>query len=267
VDDHTLVAEGYVAWRCPFAAGDPVEIRHGDFSPAGFTGTLKNVAVDDKRGEATLTFDRALPDRIDSDSILFNHRYGSRNVIIRNCYFHENRARGVLCNTADWLVEGNRFFHNQHAAMRLLADVGPSWSEGFGATDVTVRNNTFASANSEGATEGAVVEMSATSNGGITHYPLLQDIVLEDNVFREMTGFAVEARSFHDVVIQNNQIVNQEAAPIALRTRGSIRAEFGDGLWLEGNAWTTKAGLPTPDLSYDPETVKNVVCRGNRLGR
>jgi hypothetical protein len=59
--------------------------------------------------------------------------HASRNCIIRNRYFQENRARGVLCNPADWLVEGNRFFHNQHAAMLLVSDVGSSWSEGFGA--------------------------------------------------------------------------------------------------------------------------------------
>ena len=110
VDPHTLVAEHIVPWTCPYAQGDLVEIRNGDFSLTGFTGKLKAATPDYKHSEVTLVFENQLPSQVNPDAILFNHRYGSRNCIIRDCYFHENRARGVLCNTADWVVEGNRFF-------------------------------------------------------------------------------------------------------------------------------------------------------------
>jgi hypothetical protein len=265
VDAHTLVATNIVVWSCPYAAGDSVEIRNGDYSPTGFTGTLKTSTPDYKKKEVTLVFDEELPSRIGSDAIFFNHRYGSHNCIIRNCYFHENRARGVLCNTADWLIEGNRFFHNQHSAMLLIADVGPSWSEGFGARNVVVRNNQFESSNCFGAGDGAVVGLGATSNGDTTHYPLLENILFENNGFKEMTGPAIEARSFKNLVIRNNSIINLEKAPITLKMRGSICAEFGSGLWVEGNEWTTQKGIASSSLFYDADTTQKILCQGNHI--
>lgn len=265
VDAHTLVAERIVAWMCPYSPGDLIEIRNGDYSPTGYTGKLKGSKADYKNKEVTLVFEQELPARITSDAILFNHRYGSRNCIIRNCYFHENRARGVLCNTADWLIEGNRFFHNQHSAMLLIADVGPNWSEGFGARNVIIHNNQFDSSNCIGAGDGAVVGMSAISGGSTTPYPLLENILFENNVFKEMTGPAIEATSFKNLIIRNNRIINSQKSPIALKMRGSIRAEFGSVLWVEGNDWTTQKGIDPPNLFYDAGTTPKIVCQGNHL--
>jgi hypothetical protein len=265
VDAHTLVAEAIVPWMCPYAAGDIVEIRNGDYSPTGFKAKLKDAKPDYKTKETTLIFDQALPAAIASDAILFNHRYGSHNCIIQNCYFHENRARGVLCNTADWLIEGSRFFHNQHSAMLLIADVGSSWSEGFGAQNVIIRNNQFESSNCIGTGDGAMVSLSATSLGSITHYPLLENIIFDNNTFKEMTGPAIEARSFKNLVIRNNTFINNDKPPVALKMRGAILAELGKYLWVEGNNWTTKKGIDTPALFYDAETASKIVCESNHL--
>jgi len=265
VDSHSLIAEGIVDWRCPFAAGDVVEIRKGDFSPTGFQGKLISSTPNYKTSETTLVFDRDLPSRLGSDSILFNLRYGSRNCVIRNCYFHENRARGILCNTANWLIEGNRFFHNQMSAILLLADVGASWKEGFGAQNVIIRNNQFESSNSIGASDGATVWISANNNGSPTPYPLLRDLLFENNVFKEMTGSSIEATSFENLVIRQNKFINLEKAPTALPMRGSIRAELGRGLWVEGNEWTTQNGFAPPNLAYDAQTTAKIVCKINQL--
>jgi hypothetical protein len=265
VDAHTLIAENIVPWVCPYAPGDMVEMRNEDYSPTGFTGKLKEAKPDYKNKTWTLVFDQPLPGHIVSDAILFNHRYGSHNCIIRNCYFHENRARGVLCNTADWLVEGNRFYHNQHSAMLLIADVGPSWSEGFGARNVIIRHNQFDSSNCIAAGDGAAVALGASCNSSATHYPLIESILLENNSFNEMTGPAVEASAFKNLVIRNNSIVNKGKAPVMLEMRGSIRAEYGNALWVEGNDWTTQKGIDPPNLLYDAGTTQKIVCQSNHL--
>jgi len=80
-----------------------------------------------------------------------------------------------------------------------------------------------------------------------------------------MTGPAIEARSFKNLVIRNNSLINLEKAPTALKMRGSIRAELGSGLWVEGNEWTTQRGLAVPSLFYDAETTQKVICQGNHL--
>jgi hypothetical protein len=253
VDDFTLVATQIVPWRCPFAAGDPVEIRNSDFSPTGFSAKLKSSTADYKKNETTLVFTQKLPPRIPTDAMLFNRRYGSHNVIIRNCYFHENRARGVLCNSADWLVENNRFFHNQHAAMLLEPDVSPGlWSEGFGARNVVVRGNSFESCNPKGAGDGS------------SPYPLLDGILFEKNQFEETPGPAITATSFRNLIIQNNIVVNNDKSTLAEKMRGGIRAELGTGLWVEGNDWTTQRGIDPPNLFYDADTTRSIVCRANK---
>jgi hypothetical protein len=266
VDDYTLVATQYVPWRCPFAAGDPVEVRNDDFSPTGFTAELKSSTVDSKKNEVTLVFSQKLPDHVSSDAILFNHRYGSDNVIIRNCYFHENRARGVLCNGSGWLIENNHFFHNQHAAMLLMPDVLPGlWAEGFGARNIVVRGNRFEACNPKGANDGAAVQLGATVRRGTQPYPLLDGILFEANQFEETPGPTVVAASFKNLVFVNNTVVNHQTAPQPAPMRGSVRAELGTGFWVEGNVWTTRTGVDTPKLFYDAETTRSIVCRANQM--
>ena len=265
IDAHTLLAVNLVPWRCPFAPGDPVEIRNTDYSPTGFTGRLTSVTPDYKKNTVTLVFSEPLPAHIVSEAILFNHRYGSHNVIIRNCYFHENRARGVLCNTADWLVEGNHFYHNQHSAMLLIADVGSSWSEGFGARNVVIRNNLFDSSNCIGAGDGAAIAIGATCNGSPTYYPFLTDFLFEGNVFREVTGPVIEASAFQDLVFRGNRIINIEKGPTIEKIRGAIKLEHGNGVWIYDNDWKTQKGIDAPGLFADPGTVQRVFVGGNRV--
>jgi hypothetical protein len=80
-----------------------------------------------------------------------------------------------------------------------------------------------------------------------------------------MTGPAVEASAFKNLVIRNNIIVNKGKAPVVLKMRGSIRAESGTGLWVEGNDWTTQKGIDPPGLFYDKETAQKVACGSNLL--
>ena len=265
MDAHTLLAVNLVPWRCPFTPGDPVEMRNADYSPAGFTGRLKSVTPDYKNSTVTLVFNETLPGHIASGAILFNHRYGSHNVIIRNCYFHENRARGVLCNTADWLVEGNHFYHNQHSAMLLISDVGSSWSEGFGAKNVIIRNNLFDSSNCIGAGDGAVVAIGATCNGSPVYYPFLTGFLFEGNTFQEMTGPVLEGSAFQDLVFRNNKIMDMEKAPTVEKIRGAIKVEHGNGVWVYDNRWITGKGIDAPGLFVDPGTVQRVFSGGNQV--
>ena len=266
LDDYTLVAEQIVAWQCPFSPGDPVEIRNGDYSPTGFTAELKSATADYKKKEVTLVFGQRLPAHVDGDAILFNRRYGSRNVIIRNCYFHENRARGILCNGADWLIEDNRFFHTQQSAMLLTTDVLPGlWSEGLGARNVVVRGNRFEACNPKRVNDGAAIQLAATVRQGPSAYPLLDGILFEDNQFVEIPGPVILAASFKNLVIRRNTVTNNERTSQAEPARGGIFAELGEGLWVNDNAWATQAGLKSPKLFYDADTLRGIVCRANQL--
>jgi hypothetical protein len=55
---------------------------------------------------------------------------------------------------------------------------------------------------------GAAVAMSAINNGDTTHYSLLENILFENNLFKEMPGPAIQATSFKNLVIRNNSFIN-----------------------------------------------------------
>jgi nitrous oxidase accessory protein NosD len=80
-----------------------------------------------------------------------------------------------------------------------------------------------------------------------------------------MTGLAFKATSFKNLIIHKNNFINQKEAPTTLKTRGSIEAEYGSGLYVEDNTWTTEKGIARPDLLYDPNTTEEVSCKDNRL--
>jgi hypothetical protein len=88
--------------------------------------------------------------------------------------------------------------------------------------------------------------MSATSGDSVSHYPLLENILFQNNLFKEMTGLALKAASFKNLVICQNSFINGEKAPITLKMRGTIRAQLGNGLWVEGNEWTPQNGSRHP---------------------
>jgi parallel beta-helix repeat protein len=265
IDDHTLLLKNIIAWSCPFSKGDPVELRNINYSPTDFQATITEATSDYKAKQVTLVLDKELPAQVDPQSILFNRRYGSNNIIIRNCYFHENRARGVLLKTANNLVEGNRFYHNQNCALHLTLDTGSIWSEGYGPRNIIVRNNKFESANCQGVTNGSAVYLDSTIDGTSSNYPMVDNILFDSNTFEETAGPIIEANAFKSLVVTNNTIFNRKPVQTELKMRGDIRAEDGAGLWVSGNDFTTSGDSPPPEILFDPLTTKQVFCRDNQL--
>jgi len=80
-----------------------------------------------------------------------------------------------------------------------------------------------------------------------------------------MPGPAVTATSFKTLVIRNNTVVNRDKPAVPERMRGSIRAELGTGLWVEGNEWTTAGSSEAPGLFYDADTAHSIACRDNKV--
>jgi hypothetical protein len=265
LDDHTLVAENIVAWQCPFAVGDPVEIREANFAPSGFTGEVTQAQSDYRAKTVTLKFDKELPEHVDPRSILYNHRYGSNNYIIRNCYLHDNRARGVLAKSNAGLIEGNRFLHNQGAAMQLEADVDNRWNEGYGAQNLILRNNRYEQPSCGGGKDSAVILIRATVNNRATNYPLIENILLENNLFEDITGLVINAKSFKNLVFRNNEIRQRGKVANVNDTCGWMSAELGQGLWVENNTWSLGSDQAPPRLFYDRATTKLIGVQGNRL--
>ncbi|MBN8218597.1 MAG: right-handed parallel beta-helix repeat-containing protein, partial [Spirochaetes bacterium] len=175
-----------------YRPGDPIELRQDDYSPTGLTATYRARKGEWKgrKGTYELEFDEALPEQKGRGFILFNRRFGSRNILIRDCFFHDNKARGLLLLADHVTVEGCRFFHNEMGAIKIETgytfDV---WSEGYGASNIVIRSNTFQNVNPIGAYPNErqpVIYMSVylktDPSSEKTPFPILNTILIERNL-------------------------------------------------------------------------------------
>lgn len=263
-----------------FDCGDRIEFRNADLSPTGFSSTITTKDVTEEGTE--LTFSEPLPESLQEDCVLFNRSYGSHQYVIRNCYFHETRARGVLAQANDGLIENCRFYRTQGAAIQIETGASPTWSEGMGVDSLTIRNNTFdhCDFNDWGK---AVIYMSTFLPKGIplqphgsenptstlgdsgadfrTAYPMFTNILIEENQFLEYPRRAMILSSFDGIKIKKNQFVNLESRRKNNPERGSIWAELGSNAEFEGNDYQPSPYTTEKLLQADPETTRNIVLK------
>ncbi len=176
--------------------GDRVEIRNADYSPcpdAVRTVVAKRPLPGNPRG-AVVTFDRPVPPKTHKYGfVLFNRSYCSDGVTLRNCSFGGNRARGVIIQCNDVLIENCRFWHTESEALKITTGwTEDLWCEGVGVTNCVVRNCTFDScqAGAKGKRRDDVIFVSTylrqpsyAKGREISTYPILDQIRFENNTF------------------------------------------------------------------------------------
>ena len=258
-----------------FWKGHRVEFREEDFSPAGFTGTLAEVRrVDLGRGRVELVFEEELPEPAGRGFVLFNRAYGTHDVLVRGCTF-DNFPRGILLMADNATIEDNTFRFGKAGGIKIESGYTMKvWSEGYGATNVVIRGNRFASVNRMGRYdfEGRpdiyvstyrIVDPSMDK----ARYPLFRDILIEGNLFRGTTGAAVYLASAGDVTIRGNAF-HLPPAPTAEPTRGGIVLDSVTGVSVLDNVWSVPPdGSVRPAVHYDADSVTGIRLGGNRVLR
>ena len=258
---NTLVLVGNHRWNMKVAAGDKLELFHQDYSPTGFSGTVK--AVNFKKDDTELEFTDPLPAGISPLSIVFNRRYGTNNVRIVNSRFSFGR---VLVSAQHVTIEGNEFDHPFANAIQLHTEiVGSLWAEGSGAGDVVIRNNRFTGANLRGKFGGAVIYGAPVLPAGRTQFPLFHDVLITGNQFADSRGPVVSLGACKNVEISGNRITGDNLLPNANAQAGVILAECGSALRITDNTWTPGPAQKLPGVLIDPATTSGVVIGGNRV--
>lgn len=176
--------------------GDRVEIRNADYSPcsnAVCTVVAKRPLPDNPRG-ACITFDRPVPPKTHKYGfVLFNRSYCSDGVVLKNCSFGGNRARGVIIQCNDVLIESCRFWHTENEALKIMTGWTENlWCEGVGVTNCIVRNCTFdnCQAGARGKKRDDVIFLSTylrqpsyAQGWESSDYPIFDRIRFENNTF------------------------------------------------------------------------------------
>ena len=254
--------------------GDRIEFRNGDYSPTGFFGTFVEAKrIPERRNGFDVTFAEDVPEEAKDGFILFNREYGTRNVIVRNCTFHDNRARALLILASDVTVENNVFRHQEMGAIKLETGYTYNlWSEGYGVSNVVIRGNLFDTVNPSGSYAShrqrsiyAGIYLRTDPSPDTTDYPIIRDILIEGNVFRDNTGATAYLSSVSNVVVRGNVMED----PTPRRRESPFRSQFfltnARGAKIVDNVYRASPNVRSPGVAYDPETCSGIVVEGNRV--
>ncbi len=256
--------------------GDRVEFRNGDYSPTGFFGTLVEARrIPGTRAGYDVEFAEEVPEETKDGFVLFNWAFDTHNMIVRNCRFHDNRARALLILARDVTVENNVFRHQEMGAVKIETGYTlRSWSEGYGVSNVVIRGNVFDTVNPSGSNAShrqrsiyAGIYLRTDPSSDTTDYPIIRDILIENNVFRDNTGVAAYLSSVSNVVVRGNVIED----PTPRRRENPFRSQFfltgARDVKVIDNIYRPSPNVRAPGVVFDPETCGAIVVEGNRVER
>lgn len=256
-----------------FQPGDVIELRNDDYSPTGFQAKVKTIKpVNRAKGQYEFIFEETLPAQDSSGFVLIDHRYGTKNVIIRNNRFH-HFPRGILLMADNVTIENNEFSDGKAAGIKIETGYTMSvWSEGYGASNIIIRNNRFTRVNQTGRYSFEnrpdiyiSTYLVADPSMQKSPYPVFQNLLIAGNTFRGTTGSPVFAASVGNLVIRDNTFDLRDQTPLMPDYRGSIGALNTTGLQVRNNRWLMGATTGRPGIVYDVATVKGIVSAGNTV--
>ena len=238
----------------PYHVGDTISFRReSDFTKIDFTAIITSVSV--SGSDWTLTLDRDCEDELAENMIVHDDTCDSGHYIIRNCFFHENRARGVLAGSSECLIEGCRFYRNQSSALQICIDINAGvWTEGKGTSNMIIRNCEFNGCGMLRPDE--TITLSAGSGftpGGTLAGECFTNILISGNVFKNTPGYIMVAKSFRNLTVYGNTIeLPDEVIPGLSPSesgRIAILGKYYNESRVFGNVWKTTALTPE---DFDP---------------
>ena len=263
-------------WRAlTYKPGEKVEFRNADMSPTGFAGEVAEVAEIEKRpGDYRISFTEPLPEDI-SEFVIFNRTYDTSNIIVRNCVFRQNRARGLLILARDVTVENCRFYRNEMGAIKLESGwTAASWCEGFGVDNVVVRNCEFDTVNPSGAAHDGKVRdifmgayIKTDPSPVSTYYPIIQNVLFENNSFKDSFGLVAFISSARNVTFKGNTFANPSARNSENHYRGAFFITHSSNVNIVNNTYADSRQLKMPGVMYDRETCENILAEGNLIAK
>jgi len=128
------------------------------------------------------------------------------DVLIKNCVFRGNRARGILLGSRGKIVVEDNTFHIPGAAILFEGD-DRYWFEQAGVRDVGIRNNTFDDCN-YGVWGKACIQVGAGISPEYRKTSRYNfNITIENNLFRVFSSLPLlEMYSVNGLIFRNNRL-------------------------------------------------------------
>ena len=193
---------------------DRLELLAPDFSPVGAALTLDSYE-NLPSGGGVLRTKEPIPEGLAEGAYLVNRSFGSTNYIIRDNYFHENRARGLLLQCGGGRVEHNRFYRQQGASIYVMCETLEGlWYEGSGVDGLTVERNLFYDCNC--ADWSSVIDIAAIIKDNTSLWPLYRNIRIAHNQFMKFPGRVLLAATATDVEFKHNRMYMADKTPCTM---------------------------------------------------
>ncbi len=128
------------------------------------------------------------------------------SAVIRNCWFGNNRARGILCSTPRKVVIEDNTFAIQGSAILIPGDAN-GWYESGAVSDVLIRHNTF---------DNCLIAPTQFSDGIIAVWPEIhrdvagryfhRNVRIEENFFKTFDRPILYAHNLDGLTFSGNRI-------------------------------------------------------------
>lgn len=201
--------------------GDILAFKNEKFENTEFTAKI--VSVKALEGISKEVVVDNLPESVSEGFVAYNTECNSSNYVIRDNFFHENRARGLLLQSSNGLCENNRFYKTMAQAIKVVMDIEPTlWQEGTGVDNLVIRNNTFEMCNY--SDWGSVIEIGTNIAGETAKTAVFTNVEIKDNSFSDIPSMLMRVNNINGFVFANNTV---QAGDFFENNSSSGRVYFG----------------------------------------
>lgn len=199
---------GYTA----FYPGDTVRFYYrNNLQQCGEDLTVTAVEEDIEKKKCTVTFDKTLPEDIDSkylgqNNIVAENATYCPQVEISNCTFTAIPTRGILCTTSGYVDIHHNKFDNVQMANIYISNDANEWYESGPVRKMDIHDNVFdipEKIQKEWKVTGAVYINPITLGGSVTE-PVHKHIHIYNNKIKTADGYALYSIGAEDVTIDDS---------------------------------------------------------------
>jgi len=236
VDERTVLAAHNLKMVDAPDPGDVMEISHVDDLLPYATAKVKKVEVLPNDGLHRVEFEGPLPAELRAGDV-FGNATRTPKVRISGCKVRRNRARGMLIQTRDAIVENCSFRDCTGPGILVLTEV-VHFFESIGTRDVTIRNNSFEHVNYGAAMgPGALCAMAYLKDFAYPPKPgVHRNVVFEGNTIRDTDNSGIFVTGVDGITIRKNRIEGASDSPTSDTGPSAIYVMSSRGIRIEGNS-------------------------------
>lgn len=234
-DDRYSVLAKKADWSKPIRAGERVGFLNPDFTDTGFESTVVDTEYIDNVGIRLILEDK-VPQNFKSNTIVVNRNFGSCWGIIRNNSFEGNYGRGLLVRGDNILIENNTFKSISNSAIMTEIEITSQWVSGIPSSNLLFRNNTIESCD-ENETKSVVRFTSNLASGYSPATHISENILFENNTFKNVIGKAFTFDWAENVTLRNNKFIEFKERANVIENRGKVDLTNSKDIKIYGNTY------------------------------